>query len=522
MKRKLITLTFLFLILIASTSGAAELDLSFDDAAYAQIYRILGKSQGLNVLVAPEVKGTGSFNLKGVSFEKALDLISSQGGFSYRLEDNTLFVSLKTNDKSVRYIPLAKESLEDVKDALDFLMPALDVYIPTGGGVAVLEGSPADLARAEELIKVLEDSQKADEKQQTLLEVFQVLSGEMNLNLIAEPSLGEINLYLDIKQGDPKELIAEIQTLIPLKVEITDNSLVVGSLKETPSEERIKVYRLNYAEPATTQSALEALLATEKIKVDEERKSVIVKGTDSELAQVDLFLLDFDTPPPQVVLEVWVQEISSEALRDLGIELKGTPSFSGGEAPVFLELKWEPWELILALKTLEEQGDAKLLANPKIATLSGQEASIFVGDRVPVVLRDEENSQTIQHLESGINLKVTPRISDDDYITILVQPEVSTFVWRPDTQYPQIRTREAETNVRVKDGQPIVLGGLIQEQENETISKIPFLSELPVLGRLFQWKETKRSQTEMTIFLIPKIVKGDEDFLEQSFFTPTR
>jgi len=195
------------------------------------------------------------------------------------------------------------------------------------------------------------------------------------------------------------------------------------------------------------------------------------------------------------------------------------PSFAGGNAPVFLELEWKPWDLILALKILEEQGDATILANPKITTISGQEASIFVGDRVPVVLDSPDGTRTMEFLESGINLRVTPRISDDDYVTILVQPEVSTFIWRTDTAYPQIRTREAETTVRVKSGQPFVLGGLIQEQENELLKQIPFLSQLPVLGKLFQWKETSRTQTEMTIFVIPRIVNEDEGVVYPDFFT---
>ena len=256
-----------------------------------------------------------------------------------------------------------------------------------------------------------------------------------------------------------------------------------------------------------------------RIRLDEDRKSLIVRGTDAELAEVDLFLADYDQSAPQVVLEVWVQEISTEALKDLGIEWRGVPSFAGGNAPVFLELEWKPWDLILALKILEEQGDATILANPKITTISGQEASIFVGDRVPVVLDSPDGTRTMEFLESGINLRVTPRISDDDYVTILVQPEVSTFIWRTDTAYPQIRTREAETTVRVKSGQPFVLGGLIQEQENELLKQIPFLSQLPVLGKLFQWKETSRTQTEMTIFVIPRIVNEDEGVVYPDFFT---
>ena len=78
------------------------------------------------------------------------------------------------------------------------------------------------------------------------------------------------------------------------------------------------------------------------------------------------------------------------------------------------------------------------------------------------------------------------------------------------------------TNVRVKDGQPFVLGGLLQEEENESIRSIPFLSQLPLFGKLFQWKETKHKQTEMTIFVVPRIVGDDEGVVNQDFFTQAR
>lgn len=280
----------------------------------------------------------------------------------------------------------------------------------------------------------------------------------------------------------------------------------------------MRVYRLNYAQPETVRTALSLLIDDSRMRIDPESKGIIVRATEAEHEEIAAFLADFDKPIPQVVLEVWVQETTADALRNMGIDFKGVPNFQESNAPVFLELEWQAWELIMALRLLEEKGDSKLLANPKITTLSGQPASIFVGDRVPIVLTDEEGRSTLEFLESGINLQVTPRISEDDYITIVVEPEVSTFIWRADTVYPQIRTREAQTTVRVKSGQPFVMGGLLQEQENEAIKRIPFLGELPILGKLFQWKETKNGSTEMTIFVIPRIVRDGEVVEGQDFF----
>ena len=525
-KRTFGIVALLLALLLSTTAFGQDLDLSFHDLEFAQIFRVIGESQGLNVLVDPSVQGTGNFQLKGVSFQEALDLISKHSGYSYQLEGKTLLVATaerlqELEAKDVRYVQTKSISPSEVLEALALVMPRSDIYVQPQGGLVVLHGTKKTLDRAEELIKALDGSLKAEgtpEQGRSLLAIFRDLSAQMDLNLVADPELEGKKLYLDVRQQSPEDLIKQIQALVPLQVEITEHTLLVGNLTES-AEERLKVYRLDHVEPETTSDALAMFISPEKIKVDKERKSVIVRGTDAQLADIDLFLVDFDQPAPQVLLEVWVQEMSTDAMQKLGIDWQGTPSFSGGDAPVFMELEWEPWDLVLALRALEDQNDAKLLANPKIATLSGQAASIFVGDRVPVVLTDEEGRSSVEFLEAGINLKVTPRISDDQYITIIVKPEVSTFIWKTDTDYPQIRTREAETTVRVLDGTPIVIGGLLQEQETELITRIPFLSQLPLLGKLFQWKDLKKSQTEMTIFLIPRIVEGDQGLVNQGFFT---
>jgi type IV pilus assembly protein PilQ len=520
---EILSCALLMILLVSGGLLAEELDVTFNQVEFAQIFTVLGESQGFNVLVDPSVTGQGTFHLQGVTFKGALDLISQHSGYPYRLEGNTLLVGVP-EDKEVRYVQTTQIGSSEVLEALQLVMPRSDVYVQPQGGLVVLHGTRDVLDRAEELIFALDNSvvgEKTPQKGRSLLDIFKDLSEELDLNLVADPAIENMNLIMDVRNRNPEELIKQISQLVPLRVEISEHSLVVATINQ--GLERLKVYRLDYAEPEATRAALALLIDGSMIQLDEERKSLTVRGTDQELAEVDLFMVDFDQPAPQVVLEVWVQETSLEGMRELGIDWKGTPSFlGGGDAPVFFELEWEPWELILALRALENEGEAKILANPQIATLNGKEASIFVGDRVPIVLDGPDGSRTMEFLESGINLKVTPRIADDDYITILVQPEVSTFIYRSDTSYPTIRTREAETTVRVKNGQPFVLGGLLQEQENETIRQIPFLSQLPVLGRLFQWKETKKNSTEMTIFVIPRIVEDGQGVVRQDFFTQTQ
>lgn len=457
-------------------AGDDLVNLSFDGVDYAHIFQTLGRLQGLNVLVDPSVAGQGTFELENLSFREALNLVAGFGGFDYRIIGNTLVVASpeklrqinRLDVEAVRFFQIEHAKPSDIGEALRLIVPQEQMYIQPERGLVILLGAKDVLEQAEEIIAVLDKPSVQAFLQETAPEGA------------AEPTAAAAPKY------------------------------------------QLRVYRLNYAEPETVLSALSMIIDESRMRLDPESKGIIVRATADELAEVEAFLADIDQPIPQVVLEVWVQEMTADALRNLGIDWKGIPSFEESTAPVFLELEWKPWDLVLALRLLEEKGDAKLLANPKITTVSGKKASIFVGDRVPVVLTDDEGRNTMEFLESGINLQVTPRISEDQYITILVEPQVSTFIWRADTDYPQIRTREAQTTVRVKDGQPFVLAGLLQEQDNEAIKGIPFLSQLPILGQLFQWKETKHTQTEMTIFLIPRIVTDEEEVAYSDFFTPTQ
>jgi type II secretory pathway component GspD/PulD (secretin) len=348
------------------------------------------------------------------------------------------------------------------------VMRAEDVYIQPERGLVILIGSQEVLSRAEEIIAALDKPKP-------------------------QPEVVESLDIVQVPEASPPEMPGY----------------------------QVKVYRLNYADPETARDALTLIVDEGRMRLDRESQGIVVRATEAELEEIEGFLAQFDKPIPQVILEVWVQEMSTDAMRTLGIDWEQPVSFHGGTGvPKFFELNYEPWNLFLAIRALEDEGKAKLLANPKISTLSGKPASIFVGDRVPVAIKDEEgNITSMQYLEAGINLNVTPRVSNDGSITIQVRPEVSSFIWQTESQFPQIRTRQAETVVRVKDGQPVVIGGLLQEEDHDSLVQIPILAQLPLLGQLFQWREKQTQQTEMTIFLIPRLVGDGAEAPDEAFFT---
>jgi general secretion pathway protein D len=149
--------------------------------------------------------------------------------------------------------------------------------------------------------------------------------------------------------------------------------------------------------------------------------------------------------------------------------------------------------------------------------MENQEAEIFIGQTVPVVITSLQSSgvqggafQTVEleEIDVGVKLTIIPRVSSDGYITSFVSPEVSTIVGfvGPDNDLPQTAERRAKAVVRVRDGQKFYLGGLLTEEQRETVQKVPLLGDIPVLGYLFRNYRTESQQMDLLIEITPTIV----------------
>ena len=175
-----------------------------------------------------------------------------------------------------------------------------------------------------------------------------------------------------------------------------------------------------------------------------------------------------------------------------------------------IDLSLENNHLKAQLDTLLSIGSAHIIAKPRISTLEGEEASIQIGDKIPyaVPAGDQSNKWTVQYLDTGVKLKITPVISGK-YIMVRVKPEVSLVSqWKTNQSgtFPIISTRESQTQVKVKNNEPIIIGGLINEQEQESISSIPILGDIPIIGGLFQSSKAEKISTDIIFIITPKII----------------
>lgn len=169
----------------------------------------------------------------------------------------------------------------------------------------------------------------------------------------------------------------------------------------------------------------------------------------------------------------------------------------------------------VAMDLAIRNGNARVLANPKIATLNGREASMLVGTRIPFVISGTvfagggaATSQQVQREEVGVKLSITPLINADGYITTTIKPEVSSVIGfkGQNEDLPVVATRQATTTVRLKDGGSVIIGGLLSEERTTSTSKLPILGDIPGLGLLFRHTNTQVTKKDLVIEVTPRIL----------------
>lgn len=342
---------------------------------------------------------------------------------------------------------------------------------------------------------------------------------------------------------------------VRVQVNLTNNSLVLTGLPaelarvkalllqmDRPvnlpaSLQSTEVIRLKEADPVQVASILSAQLGTAaRISVDGRLRALVVTAGPQQMNDVRELVAKLDAQVPQVVLESYMLEVNVNELENLGLSVAGPSTLvfteeakrekpeEGVHIPIGARPEEMPGYLLpqmisrsrlvvtAVLNLLIQEGTGRILATPKVATMDGKPAKILTRDKFPVVLTTTSQTnppvttQTIQTFEAGISLAVTPRITANGYITMDLNPQVSTITGFSRDGVPYISTREAQSSIRIRDGESLVMGGLIREQDLESISKVPILGEVPILGYLFQSRRTDKVRSELVIIVTPYIL----------------
>ncbi|MCK9223539.1 MAG: hypothetical protein M0R46_04135 [Candidatus Muirbacterium halophilum] len=377
----------------------------------------------------------------------------------------------------------------------------------------------------------------------TLLKGIAMTAG---INLITEKSVaGKITLELeDVYYEKALELIAKTNGYTIRK---EDNTYIIGEPTKLSDGFDVgfnKTYKLENAKGQDVAQILQNIFKKkdEQIEVtaDDRINTIIVTGSSLVLSKIDDLVKKLDVPVPQVMIEAKVVEVSTNNIKNLG--LKWGWGVNGGQAGDIVNIsemfKKQPFSdsygsaigetapgfamgdffrkgtyYNAALKASAELTDSKILSNPKIIASNGIEAKVQVGDKV---IYTGGVNQPPQEKDTGVVLTVTPRINNSDYITLEVEPEVSDATFQKPgsdssvSDYPIIKRRYAKTTVTVKDGEEILIGGLIQETSQISEDKIPILGDIPFFKQFFSSKRTQRSTSELIILITPRIIKRVE------------
>jgi len=217
------------------------------------------------------------------------------------------------------------------------------------------------------------------------------------------------------------------------------------------------------------------------------------------------------------------------AFRPESTELNNTYPFDAGLSLLFQKL--DPLQFEVLLHALEEEASLNVLSSPRILTLNGQEATIMVGTKYPIIKTEVSGesgsiSTSIDYWQDiGIQLNVVPQICEDNNIRMVIHPAVTAQIGTasgrtvsgnnvvPFTDYPILSTRETETQIIIKNAETLAIGGLLKNEEQETIFKVPFLGDLPLIGRLFRRRTTNVKQLDLVIFLTATKISSEQSIL---------
>lgn len=278
------------------------------------------------------------------------------------------------------------------------------------------------------------------------------------------------------------------------------------------------------------------MLGDAMISSDVDTRRLIVVTDDATNENIKTIIANLDKPKPQVLINVVFMQVTHDNSFDLGAEAvykgpisiktnpEGTARTRFGVAQelannsvygAFYQLVGR--DITATIHAISAVAKTEILSRPSILTRSNQQATILVGQTIPLLASSTTNTNsnaittTVNYQDVGIILKVTPFITSNGLVEMIVSPEISSLSVTTINSQPVIDKRSADTVVVTQSDQTIVIGGLISAQKNDTESKVPLLGDIPILGAAFRRKNTDKIKTELLIFLTPHVIATPEE-----------
>ena len=434
---------------------------------------------------------------------------------------------------------------QDVARAVSAQIPR--VHAAVAGSTVTLSGSPDDVARAKALIAQLDLPAFGAR----YVQIYRIKN--VDANSVAElirRSFPDAQVTVDASlnalsvtatAGDHQRIsdgIARIDGTGPSNSTGEPGNVVIGN-GSTSTHAVVQLQSIvpsqGYGTGTTAQdiaSAVQQALSVSnpdlRVVVPNGSQQLIVTGSAQSVRAAKELIAELDVIPQSVVLDTEILELDESSSRNLGLQLGTTsigttfsevqPTPDPNTGLVGRLIRLQPLtrtgiSFQAQVNLLIQNGKARVLADPRITTISGRTATIRAGDSISILTTVGGGSGTVattqlQTFQTGVTLDITPNVTSNGEISVALHPVVNSLSGFLNN-VPQISTRDTQTSVHLRDNETLVIGGLIQESTQHQESKLPLLGDLPLIGRAFRNQTTTSTRNELIIVVTPHVLKGD-------------
>jgi general secretion pathway protein D len=368
--------------------------------------------------------------------------------------------------------------------------------------------------------------------------IYRSLGKAFGINILFDPQLKDIEIPIVLKEVTAQDALEILMRAAGHFYKVLDPQTIIIAA-DTPQNRRnyedlvIQAFFLSNADVKDALTILRSLIGARQIAMNEQLNAIILRDTADKVKVAEKIIETIDKAKAEVVIDVELLQLSTNKIRDLGVQLSNyqvTQSLDLGTDETLnvsdLEfLNQSNWALTIpnvVYNFVKTDTDAQLLAQPKLRISEGEKARLVIGDRVPIPVTSFNTANTVggnivpitsfQYQDVGITIGIEPRVHHNREVTLTLTVEVSQVTGQVSSgsgqaAQPIIGTRTIESTIRLKDGETNLLAGLIRRDDTASENGVPGLSDIPILGRLFSKNMNENRRTDVILTLTPHIVR---------------
>jgi general secretion pathway protein D len=385
----------------------------------------------------------------------------------------------------------------------------------------------------------------------SVFDIYRALGKAFGINILFDPKLRDQQIGIELRDVDAQRALEILMRTAGHFYKVLDETSIIVA-EDNPQNRRnyedlvIQTFFLSNAEVKDVMTMLRSLVGAKNVASNDQLNAIVLRDTADKVKVAERIIHTNDKARGEVVIDVELLQINSNKIRELGMNLSQNFVVQSFNAPADPEspsnsVRVSDLEFInrgnwfvsipnITYTFIKQSSDAELLASPQVRISDGEQATLHIGDRVPIPVTSFNTSQTVgsnivpitsfQYQDVGIRLDLEPRIHHNKEVSLTLQVEVSNLsgeVSFGGQSQPIIATRTIESTIRLMNGETNFLAGLIQSTNQNSDEGIPGLSDIPVLGRLFSKKSRTKIRTDLVLTLTPHIIRTpditEEDLL---------